>query len=108
MRMSSDFNFCLVVELYSTVRQACVRSLSCEVCPTREGAVLFGDEHRGYVFSFTFFLRDSSARGLQRWYSIVLLMADRLRLVSSWAFLVQHITAFVQRLQEAVCLACFV
>ncbi len=87
------------------MRQACVRSLSCEVCPSREGPVLFGDDRRGYVFSYTFFLRDSNARGFQRWYSIVIVMADRLRLVSSWHFLVKTISEFVARLQAAVCVA---
>jgi folliculin len=89
--------------MYSTVRQACVRSLSCEVCPTREGPLLFGDDQRGYVFSYTFFLRDSSARGSQRWYSIILIMADRLRLVSAWDFLVAQITQFILKLQDLVC-----
>ncbi len=39
------------------VRQACVRSLSCEVCPGREGPIFFGDDHRGHVFSYTFFVK---------------------------------------------------
>jgi len=56
-------------ELFSTVRRACVRSLSCEVCPGREGPLLFGDEEHGYVFSYAFFLKDHEARGMQRWYA---------------------------------------
>ena len=88
--------------LYAAVRQACVRSLSCEVVPTREGPVIFGDERSGFVFSYAFTLRDSQARGFQRSYSILLLMADRLRLVTAWPFLVETISSFVTHLQTLV------
>ncbi|CAB4040680.1 Folliculin, partial [Paramuricea clavata] len=53
-------------DIYSVVRQACVRSLSCEICPGREGPIFFGEDANGYVLSHTFFLKDSQARGLQR------------------------------------------
>ena len=32
-------------------------SLSCEVCPGREGPMFFGEESSGYVFTHTFFLK---------------------------------------------------
>ncbi|CAJ0872223.1 20007_t:CDS:2, partial [Entrophospora sp. SA101] len=38
--------------LYSALRQACVRSLSCEYCQGREGPVLFGDDKNGYETNF--------------------------------------------------------
>ena len=31
-------------KIFSMLRQACVRSLSCEVCPGREGPIFFGQE----------------------------------------------------------------
>ncbi|XP_040101718.1 folliculin isoform X2 [Oryx dammah] len=74
-------------QLFSIVRQACVRSLSCEVCPGREGPIFFGDEQHGFVFSHTFFIKDSLARGFQRWYSIIAIMMDRIYLINSWPFL---------------------
>ncbi|KJE88797.1 hypothetical protein, variant [Capsaspora owczarzaki ATCC 30864] len=86
--------------LYSHVRQACVRSLSCEVCPGREGAVIFGDDKSGYVFSYTFFVRDAQARGFQRWYSIISLMTDRIYLVNSWHFLVSSSRELISDLQK--------
>jgi hypothetical protein len=46
----------------------CIFSLSCEICPGREGPIFFGEDANGYVLSHTFFLKDSQARGLQRWY----------------------------------------
>lgn len=42
-------------------------SLSCEICPGREGPVIFGDSLKGYVFSYTFSLKDVEARGQQKW-----------------------------------------
>ncbi|XP_074649269.1 folliculin-like isoform X2 [Tubulanus polymorphus] len=87
-------------QVFSMVRQACVRSLSCEVCPGREGPFFFGDDSRGHVFSHTFYIKDSHARGLSRWYSILVVMMDKIYLLNSWPFLVQHIREIIDHLQE--------
>ena len=87
-------------ELYSILRHACVKSLSCEVCPGREGPIMFGDEASGYVFSHTFFLKDSQSRGFQRWYSIICVMMDRVYLVNSWPFLLSNFKAIIDELQS--------
>ena len=58
-------------ELYSIVRQACIRSLSSEVCPGREGPIFFGDSDTRYVLSYTFHLKDTKSRGGRRLYSII-------------------------------------
>jgi len=86
-------------EVFRLVRQACVRSLSSEVCPGREGPILFGDEQNGYVISYTFYVKDNLARGGQRWYSIICIMTDRVFLVQSWPFLVGCINKVVDYLQ---------
>ncbi|XP_042236126.1 folliculin-like isoform X2 [Homarus americanus] len=93
-------------ELYVLVRQACIRSLSCEVCPGREGPIYFGDEARGHVLSHTFFLRDVQARGFQRWYSILVLMKDKMLLLNSWPFIVRHLRQTITKLQENACKVC--
>ncbi|XP_069038629.1 folliculin isoform X2 [Lepisosteus oculatus] len=87
-------------QLFSIVRQACVRSLSCEVCPGREGPIFFGDEQHGFVFSHTFFIKDSLARGFQRWYSIVMVTMDRIYLINSWPFLLTHLRGTIGSLQQ--------
>uniref|UniRef100_A0A3P9LYC1 Folliculin n=1 Tax=Oryzias latipes TaxID=8090 RepID=A0A3P9LYC1_ORYLA len=87
-------------QLFSMVRQACVRSLSCEVCPGREGPIFFGDEQQGFVFSHTFFIKDSLARGFQRWYSIVIVAMDRIYLINSWPFLLRHLKLTIHSLQS--------
>uniref|UniRef100_G1RSS0 Folliculin n=1 Tax=Nomascus leucogenys TaxID=61853 RepID=G1RSS0_NOMLE len=86
-------------QLFSIVRQACVRSLSCEVCPGREGPIFFGDEQHGFVFSHTFFIKDSLARGFQRWYSIITIMMDRIYLINSWPFLLGKVRGIIDELQ---------
>ena len=89
--------------MFSMLRRACVRSLSCEVCPGREGALFFGDSENGYTFSYAFFLRDNKARGSQRWYSLVFVMADHVHLINSWPFLVKFARALILELQAKVC-----
>ena len=86
-------------EIFRLVRQACVRSLSGEVCPGREGPIMFGDEQHGYVISYTFYVKDNLARGGQRWYSIISIMSNRVFLVQSWTFLVGCINRVVDYLQ---------
>ncbi|CAG8582940.1 12095_t:CDS:10 [Ambispora gerdemannii] len=87
-------------QLYSIVRQACVRSLSCEFCQGREGPVLFGDEKNGYVLSYMFKIKDSQARGSHRFYSFIFLMTDRVYLVASWPFLVSKFRILATSLQS--------
>ncbi|GFY13147.1 folliculin [Trichonephila clavipes] len=87
-------------DVFIAVRQACVRSLSCEVCPGREGPIFFGDDHRGHVLSHTFFLKDSQARGFQSWYSIIIVMRDKIFLLNSWQFLVKFLQKIIHELQE--------
>jgi len=86
-------------ELYSVLRHACVRSLSCEVCPGREGPIMFGDEASGYVFSYTFFLKDMQSRGFQRWYSLICVMMDRIYLANLWQFLVRNFKGIIEEMQ---------
>eukprot|EP00127_Corallochytrium_limacisporum_P002811 Clim_evm24s141 gene=Clim_evmTU24s141 len=86
-------------KLYSVLRQACVRSLSCEVTPGREGPVMFGDHRNGYCVSYTFHLADTQARGHQRFWSIVFLMTDKTYLANSWPFLCNNMAFVVTKLQ---------
>ncbi len=89
-------------EMFALVRRACVRSLSSEMCPGREGPLLFGDRLHGYAFSYNFTLVDPAARGGLRHYSISLVMADGLQLVSCWPFLTRHVHILVRDLKAKV------
>lgn len=70
-----------------------------QVCPGREGPIFFGDEQHGFVFSHTFFIKDSLARGFQRWYSVITIMMDRIYLINSWPFLLGKIRGIIDELQ---------
>lgn len=82
---------------YSAVRTACVRSLSCETCPGREGPVIFGsseDPSKEWTFSYMFKLKDSKARGSFRSYSFLLLLSDYGLLVN----IMELVTSFFQNI----------
>lgn len=51
------------------------------------------------MFSHTFFIKDSLARGFQRWYSIITIMMDRIYLINSWPFLLGRIRGIISELQ---------
>nr|XP_039270428.1 folliculin-like [Styela clava] len=86
--------------VFGKVRQACVRSVSSEVCPGREGPIFYGDENEGYVLSYTFPIKDSLARGFKRQYSIIVVMMDRIYLIQSWPFLVECISKIIAYFQK--------
>lgn len=51
--------------------------------------MLFGDDENGYVMSYMFKLKDSQARGEARFYSFMMLMTDRVYLISCWPYIVR-------------------
>ncbi|KAH9495447.1 hypothetical protein Btru_015120 [Bulinus truncatus] len=87
-------------EVFARIRQACIRSLSSEVCPGREGPIFFGDSQCGHVLSYTFYIPDNQARGMHRWYSILIVMMDKIYLLNSWPFLVPHLRIVIENLQS--------
>lgn len=87
-------------DVFSMIRQACIRSLSCEVCPGREGPIFFGDDQQGHAISYTFYIQDNQARGFQRLYSVLVVMMDKIYLLNSWPFLVTHIETVVNHLKK--------
>lgn len=72
-------------------------SLTAEFCQGRDGPVLFGDDENGYVMSYMFKLRDSQARGEARFYSLMMLMTDRVYLISCWPFLVRFVSCVLHK-----------
>jgi len=87
------------------MRTACVKSLSSEFCPGREGPLLFGDPENGaypeipflvssidqvfagYALAYLFKLQDLQARGGVRWYGLMF-MHQSIHLLVNW----DHIT----------------
>eukprot|EP01134_Creolimax_fragrantissima_P005299 CFRG5299T1 len=87
-------------KLFTIVRKACVRSLSIEMLPGREGPAVFGDTENGYVLNYAFTLKDPQARGFQRIYSIVFLMTDLPYLMNSFQFLAAQFRQLVMYLKQ--------
>ncbi|KAL6045358.1 Exportin-5, variant 3 [Balamuthia mandrillaris] len=88
--------------LYSLLRTACVRSLSCEFCPGREGACCFGDEINGYALSYVFKLHDLQARGFVRWYSLLFIHPSMHAIAASWDIITSDFQHIIKELQERV------
>lgn len=81
----------VLADVTGLIKQAAVRSLSCEVSFNKNGGfVFFGDSSRGHILSHTFQIRDSKARGFYRLFSIVILMKDKLFLLNVHPFLAEN------------------
>jgi len=83
------------------LKQACFRSLSSEVSPSKEGPIFFSDSGVDiHVISYTFFLKDSSARGFQRWFSLICLAPESAPLLKLWPSLVVEMKEIIFSLQQ--------
>ncbi|KAI9565706.1 hypothetical protein GHT06_009498 [Daphnia sinensis] len=83
------------------LQQACFRSLSSEVSPSKEGPIFFSDSGiEIHVISHTFFLKDSSARGFQRWFSVIALTSESTVLLKMWNTLVPEMKDIIEDLQQ--------
>ncbi|XP_044749164.1 folliculin [Coccinella septempunctata] len=88
-------------DLAFLLKQAIVRSLSCEEETSKEGGTLyFGDNERGHIISHSFSLQDSLARGFHRKYSILMLMKDKIHLLNLWPSVIPTIKQIASELQE--------
>ncbi|XP_061390407.1 folliculin [Musca vetustissima] len=79
-------------DVATLVKQAAVRSLSCEITHSKDGGfVFFGDTSRGHVLSHTFHVSDLQARGFYQLFSIIILMKDKYFLLNTKPFLAEHL-----------------
>ncbi|KAM3966143.1 folliculin [Aphomia sociella] len=82
------------------LRQAAIRSITCEVSWSKEGGVVYFSDTKGHVLSLMFQLKDTHARGLKRWFSIVVLMKDKMLLLNVTPVLSEHIMKISKELQD--------
>ncbi|XP_065362585.1 folliculin [Calliphora vicina] len=88
-------------EVATLVKQAAVRSLSCEINHNKDGGfVFFGDTSRGHVLSHTFHVSDLQARGFYQLFSIIILMKDKYFLLNTKPFLAEHLRKISSELQN--------
>ncbi|ALC44500.1 BHD [Drosophila busckii] len=89
-------------EVATLIKQAAVRSLSCEINTNRDGDggfVFFGDSTRGHILSHTFRVSDLQARGYYQLFSIIVLMKDKYFLLNTKPFLAEHLRKVSSELQ---------
>lgn len=82
-------------QIAGLVRHAVIRSISCEICPGREGPIIFSDPSVSAVLSNNFLLKDSKARGFQRYYSVIVISREREHLVANSPNLTESIKQLV-------------
>ncbi|KAJ0178128.1 hypothetical protein K1T71_005951 [Dendrolimus kikuchii] len=87
-------------EVTAFLRQAAIRSITCEVSWSKEGGVVYFSDTQGHVLSLTFQVRDTRARGLKRWFSIVVLMKDKMLLLNITPLLSEHMQRISKELQD--------
>nr|XP_021192704.2 folliculin [Helicoverpa armigera] len=87
-------------DVTSFLRQAAIRSITCEVNWKKEGGVVYFNDTHGHVLSLTFQLKDTWARGLKRWFSIVVLMKDKMLLLNITPLLSEHMQKISKELQD--------
>eukprot|EP01133_Synstelium_polycarpum_P014604 gene14604-17268_t len=73
---------------YSHIRNACVRSLSCELVPGREGPVFIANNDGSCLLSYMFKINDSRARGSARWYGFLFMLGEASCLVNYFGWIV--------------------
>ncbi|KAI5817046.1 vesicle coat protein [Pyronema omphalodes] len=69
---------------YAAVRQACIRTLSCELAPSQTSPILFGDPHIGYTIAVVFKVTDNKSRGGLRTYALLAMSMNQKALVQQW------------------------
>ena len=85
--------------MYSRIRRACVRSLSCEQCTGREGSVVFEEDNTS-TFAYLFKLADFKARGYQRFYSLLFILPNLPQLLTAHPYLEASFRLIVADLKD--------
>ena len=98
---------------YSSLRTACVRSLSCELSSGREGPVIFGysdvDTNNSedvtvsnteWCLAYMFRIKDNKSRGFTRWYSLLYLLQDSSQLVSTSELITKLFEKLIIEMQQ--------
>lgn len=67
---------------------------------SKEGGVVYFSETQGHVLSLMFQVKDTRARGLKRWFSIVVLMKDKMLLLNLTPMLSEHMQKISKELQH--------
>ena len=84
-------------EVFALVRKACLRTLHCEVF---EDSIYFDDDKDGSVIGYEFNIKDSEGRGMQRSYSLIVIMKDRVYLQQLMSFLSKQMALIAANIKK--------
>jgi folliculin len=84
-------------EVFALVRKACLRTLHCEVF---EDSIYFDDDKDGSVIGYEFNIKDSEGRGMQRSYSLIIIMKDRVYLQQLMSFLSKQMALIAANIKK--------
>ncbi|CCG85171.1 Putative protein SPBC24C6.08c [Taphrina deformans PYCC 5710] len=92
-------------ERYKAVRNACIRALSCESIPGRNGPVFFGDPSIGYTIAYIFRLADTrgpsaNTHNGRRQYALMCTAAQEQALLQSWTFITDRFRVLAQKIVD--------
>ena len=83
-------------DLEQRLHNAVIRAISCEVSVRREGPMIFSDPSVSTVFANNFFLKDSKARGFQRYYSIIIMSREREYLITNLDIIENKVSQIIE------------
>jgi len=86
-------------DLEQRLKNAVIRAISCEVSVKREGPILFSDPSVSTVFANNFFLKDSKARGFQRYYSILIMSREREYLIANLDIIENKVSQIIENIK---------
>ena len=86
-------------EVFALVRKACLRTLHCEVF---EDSIYFDDDKDGSVIGYEFNIKDSEGRGMQRSYSLIIIMKDRIYLQQLMSFLSKQMALIANNIKKVI------
>ena len=86
-------------EVFALVRKACLRTLHCEVF---EDSIYFDDDKDGSVIGYEFNIKDSEGRGMQRSYSLIIIMKDRVYLQQLMSFLSKQMALIANNIKKVI------
>ena len=87
-------------DLMKMIRHAVIRSISCESSANKEGPIIFSDPTVSSVLAKNFFLKDSRARGFQRYYSIIIVTRESGHLISNWKNIEKAMSEVIEPLKS--------
>ncbi|ODV98272.1 hypothetical protein PACTADRAFT_48062 [Pachysolen tannophilus NRRL Y-2460] len=87
---------------YRALRQIVMKALSVETTHDGLNPIMFGDSTAGYSITMVFKIKDSTARGSERKYALIITAEDESELVHSWSLVVENLREFIKLIKDRI------